>query len=68
MRRKSRRGKVFFSCSTYPACDYAIWNEPVAEPCPQCGWPVLTIKTTKKKGTEKVCPQKECSFAEPCDE
>jgi DNA topoisomerase-1 len=68
MRRKSRRGKIFYSCSTYPDCDYAIWNEPVAEPCPSCGWPVLTVKTTKRKGTEKVCPQKECSFAEPYEE
>ncbi|WP_241085119.1 type I DNA topoisomerase [Candidatus Vondammii sp. HM_W22] len=68
MRRKSRREKTFYSCSTYPDCEYAIWNEPVAEPCPQCGWPVLSIKTTKRKGTEKVCPQKDCSFAEPCEE
>lgn len=65
LKRKSRKGKIFYSCSTYPDCDYAVWNEPVAEPCPRCGWPVLTIKTTKRKGTEKVCPQKECSFAEP---
>lgn len=65
MRRKSRRGKIFFSCSTYPDCDYAVWNEPINEPCPDCGWPILTIKTTKRKGTEKVCPQKECGFAEP---
>jgi len=65
MQRKSRRGKIFYSCSTYPKCDYAIWNEPIAEPCPQCGWPVLTIKTTKRRGTEKVCPQQDCSFAEP---
>ncbi len=65
MKRKSRRGKIFYSCSTYPKCDYAIWNEPVAEPCPSCGWPVLTIKTTKRRGTEKVCPQQDCSFAEP---
>ncbi|MCW8883022.1 MAG: type I DNA topoisomerase [Sedimenticola sp.] len=68
MKRKSRRGKIFYSCSTYPDCDYATWNEPIAEPCPSCGWPVLTIKTTKRKGTEKVCPQKECSFAEPVEE
>jgi DNA topoisomerase-1 len=68
MQRKSRRGKIFFSCSTYPKCDYAIWNEPIAEPCPSCGWPVLTIKTTKRRGTEKVCPQSECSFAEPYEE
>jgi len=65
MRRKSRRGKIFYSCSTYPDCDYAVWNEPINEPCPDCGWPILTIKTTKRKGTEKVCPQKECGFAEP---
>jgi DNA topoisomerase-1 len=68
MKRKSRRGKIFYSCSTYPDCDYAVWNEPVAEPCPNCGWPVLTIKTTKRKGTEKVCPQKDCSFSEPFEE
>ena len=68
MQRKSRRGKIFYSCSTYPKCDYATWNEPVNEPCPKCGWPILTIKTTKKRGTEKVCPQPECSFAEPYDE
>ncbi len=66
MQRKSRRGKIFYSCATYPKCDYATWNEPIAEPCPRCGWPVLTIKTTKRRGTEKVCPQQECSFAEPC--
>jgi len=65
LKRKSRKGKIFYSCSTYPSCDYAVWNQPVAEPCPRCGWPILTIKTTKRKGTEKVCPQKDCSFAEP---
>ncbi|MCU7905571.1 MAG: type I DNA topoisomerase [Candidatus Thiodiazotropha sp. (ex Epidulcina cf. delphinae)] len=65
LKRKSRRGKIFYSCSTYPDCDYAVWNEPVAEPCPNCGWPVLTIKTTKKKGAEKACPQKDCSFSVP---
>lgn len=67
MQRKSRRGKVFYSCSTYPKCDYAVWNEPMAENCPNCGWPVLTVKTTKRRGTEKVCPQQDCSFAEPYD-
>ncbi|MCP5428136.1 MAG: type I DNA topoisomerase [Chromatiaceae bacterium] len=68
MQRKSRRGKIFYSCSTYPKCDYAIWNMPVNEPCPRCGWPVVTIKTTKSKGSEKVCPQKDCTFAEPYEE
>ena len=67
MKRKSRRGKIFYSCSTYPTCDYAVWNEPLNEPGPSCGWPVLTLKTTKRRGTEKVCPQKECGHSEPVE-
>jgi len=66
LKRKSRYGKLFYSCSRYPECKYAVWNPPVAEPCPQCGHPILTIKTTKRRGTEKVCPQKECGYAVPC--
>lgn len=62
--RKSRRGKVFYSCSGYPECDYALWNEPVKEACPDCEWPILTVKTTKSRGTEKVCPQKGCGYTE----
>ncbi len=65
LKRKSRYNKIFYSCSTYPTCQYAIWNEPLAEKCPKCSWPILTLKTTKRRGTEKVCPQKECGFAEP---
>ena len=67
VKRKSRRGKIFYSCSTYPACDYAVWNEPLNEPCPQCGWPILTLKFTKRKGAEKVCPQEGCGFSEPVE-
>jgi len=68
LKRKSRYGKLFYSCSRYPECKYAVWNPPLAEPCPQCGHPILTVKTTKRRGTEKVCPQKECGYAVPCPE
>lgn len=64
LERKSRRGKVFFSCDKYPTCTYATWNLPLDEPCPLCHWPILTIKTTKRSGTQKVCPQPNCKFAE----
>ncbi|WP_035058842.1 type I DNA topoisomerase [Andreprevotia chitinilytica] len=62
--KKSRYGKLFYSCSTYPKCNYATWDPPIAEACPQCKWPVLTIKTTKRRGVEKKCPQKECGWSE----
>ncbi|MCX7121551.1 MAG: type I DNA topoisomerase [Gammaproteobacteria bacterium] len=65
VKRKSRRGKIFYSCNKYPDCDYALWNPPINEACPDCEWPILTIKTTKAKGDEKVCPQKECGYCVP---
>jgi DNA topoisomerase-1 len=64
-KRKSRRGKIFYSCNRYPDCDYALWYYPIKESCPDCHWPILSIKTTKRKGTEKVCPQKDCRYAIP---
>ncbi|MCG6872444.1 MAG: type I DNA topoisomerase [Gammaproteobacteria bacterium] len=64
LKRKSRYGKVFYSCARYPDCKYAVWNEPIDETCPTCGHGMLTKKITKRRGTEKVCPIKECDFAE----
>lgn len=68
LKRNSRYGKIFYSCATYPSCSYSVWNEPMQQPCPRCAWPVTTIKTTKRRGTEKVCPRKECGYAEPMPE
>ena len=65
LKRKARSGKIFYSCSEYPKCDYALWDAPIKESCPDCHWPVLTLKTTKRRGTEKVCPQKDCKYATP---
>ncbi len=68
LKRRSRYGKDFYSCSRYPECKYALWNPPHVEACPQCHWPITTIKTTKRWGVERVCPQKECGFKEPFSE
>lgn len=35
--RKSKKGRVFYGCSRYPDCDFASWDKPLAEPCPNCG-------------------------------
>ena len=65
LKRKSRSGKIFYSCSEYPKCDYALWNAPIKESCPDCHWPILTVKETKRRGVEKICPQKACKYATP---
>jgi len=64
LKRKSRNGKIFYSCGRYPDCKYAVWNQPLKEACPQCKFPMLTQKVTKRRGTEKVCPQKDCGYSE----
>lgn len=64
LKRKSRKGRIFYSCAGYPKCKYAIWNQPLNEPCPKCHWPIITLKVTKKFGEQKVCPQSECDFVE----
>lgn len=60
--KKSRYGKIFYSCNRYPKCKYALWNPPKAEPCPKCGWPLTEIKTTKRWGTVQRCPQESCDW------
>ena len=68
MERKSRYGKLFYSCNRYPDCKYAVWDPPLAEPCPKCGHAIMTIKTTKRRGVEKLCPDKTCGYREAAPE
>ena len=35
--RKSRKGRTFFGCANYPACDFVSWDRVVPDPCPVCG-------------------------------
>jgi DNA topoisomerase-1 len=60
--RKSRRGRVFFGCANYPACDFTLWNRPMPEKCPDCGAPFLVEKITKRHGRQLICNNEECSY------
>lgn len=44
----TRKGKIFYGCSNYPKCDFASWDLPIKEKCPECGG-TLTIKKDKTK-------------------
>jgi DNA topoisomerase-1 len=35
--RKTKKGRVFYGCANYPACDFTSWKRPLAQPCPNCG-------------------------------
>jgi len=66
--KRSRRGKTFYGCSSYPKCDFVSWDRPRNEPCPQCGSTFLLDKYSKRTGPFIACPDKECGYrreAEP---
>ncbi len=54
--KRSRKGRVFYGCSRYPACKFATWNKPVAETCTECGSTYMLEKWTKAKGSFLECP------------
>lgn len=54
--RKSKKGKVFFGCTSYPACDFASWDRPILEACPSCKHGYL-LQKVRKAGTTKSCPE-----------
>jgi DNA topoisomerase-1 len=64
LEKKSRYGKIFYSCSRYPQCKYALWDLPLTQPCPKCSFPLTVQKTTIREGTVRRCPQEGCDFKE----
>ncbi|MHC1712946.1 MAG: type I DNA topoisomerase [Solidesulfovibrio sp.] len=59
--KSSKRGKVFYACDSYPQCDFAVWDWPINEPCPQCDSKILVRKKTRD-GELISCPSKSCRY------
>ena len=64
MEKRSRNGKIFFSCNRYPKCRFATWDRPIPEPCPECNAPFVVEKTTKRAGTVRRCLAEGCKYQE----
>jgi DNA topoisomerase-1 len=62
--KKSRYGKMFYSCNRYPQCKFALWDLPVEKPCPKCGFPLLVKKVYKREGEFLKCPKEGCDYKE----
>jgi DNA topoisomerase-1 len=60
--KKTRRGKIFYGCANYPKCEFASWDKPIGEPCPDCGSAYLIEKNSKRYGKSIKCPSKSCKY------
>lgn len=68
MEKRSRGGKIFYSCGRYPDCRFATWERPVPQPCPTCAAPFIVEKTTRKAGTVRRCLSEGCDYKETIEE
>jgi DNA topoisomerase-1 len=65
--RRSRYGKPFYGCNRYPDCDFALWTQPLAQTCPNCGGPLKPPRRNAKNpvGTCAHCGEKTPVEADP---
>jgi DNA topoisomerase-1 len=59
--RRSRKGRTFYGCSAYPACNFVVWQRPVAEPCPKCGATFLTERVARGRQV-RTCVREGCDY------
>ncbi len=64
IKRKTRRGKIFFGCSKFPKCDFATWDEPVPQRCPVCGREFVLRKNVIKGEPYLYCSDEKCTYKE----
>src|SRR5436309_13250896 len=50
-RKTKQKKRIFYGCSNYPTCNFAMWERPVPEPCPNCGG----LMVVPRVGQEPVC-------------
>jgi len=60
VKKRSKKGRVFFGCNNYPECKFVSWDEPIKEKCPQCNGPMV-IKRFKAKNVIK-CLDEKCGY------
>jgi DNA topoisomerase-1 len=60
-KRKKGRGREFYGCTNYPACDFVTYFKPTDSICPKCGY-FLVEKEDKQRGMYKSCINPECDY------
>lgn len=62
VKRSSKKGRPFYSCSNYPDCDFITREAPSDKHCPKCE-KLLFSKRIKNKGTKLMCLNEKCGYS-----
>jgi len=60
VKKRTKKGRIFYGCSNYPNCEFNSWQEPVQEKCPKCGG-MMVIRQTKNSKTLS-CINEKCGY------
>jgi len=61
IRKRTKKGRMFYGCSNYPKCSFVTWNKPVNKRCPKCNH-ILVISNKKKSGLYFKCSNSDCDY------
>jgi len=56
VRKKTRKGRVYYGCVDNPNCDFMSWQKPSKTSCPQCGGLMV------ERGNKLTCLDQSCGY------
>ncbi|MBQ6353332.1 MAG: type I DNA topoisomerase [Lachnospiraceae bacterium] len=58
VRKKTRKGRVYYGCENNPECDFMSWQKPISQKCPRCGGYMI------ERGQYNLCHDSACGYRE----
>ena len=56
VRKKTKKGRLYFGCEANPDCDFMSWQKPSTKKCPECGAYMV------EKGNKLLCSNETCGY------
>jgi DNA topoisomerase-1 len=54
IKKITKKKKIFYGCSNWPKCDFASWDKPTNQICPECSSFMI------EKRNKIICSNKNC--------
>ena len=64
VKKKSARGYVYYSCDTFPKCQFMTWDKPLKTKCPTCDSSLFRHTDRDSKEVRDVCLREGCGYSE----